>query len=125
MGTASWSATGASLSLANGQRPRSIFEAKTVLHEIPGKAGDQGEVLKRNSEKIYAAGVAKGQTEFTNFRSQMPLLENATDATFTFQHGSATPYNGVAVYVLHGEIELRKGTEIFLADWSVEMAVRE
>jgi len=125
MGTASWTATGASLSLVKGRRPRSVFDAKTVLHEIPGKAGDQGEVLKRKSELIYAIGSSYTDTEFNNFRTQMKLLENATDATFTWSHGGSTPYNAVAVYVLHGEIELREGTELFVADWSVEMAVRE
>src|SRR3989304_2607817 len=124
-GTASWAATGASLTLAGCQRARSVFESKTVLHEIPGKAGDQGENLKRKSEIIYANGAAKGQTEFDNFRTQMKLLENATDATFTYNYAGVNAYNAVAVHVLHGEIELRKGSEAFLADWSVEMAIRE
>lgn len=125
MGTATWSGTGASLSMANGTKPRSVFDAKTPRHDIPGKAGDQGEVLKRHSEMIYLVGVAKGSTEFSNFRTQMAILESISDAVFSYTHAGSSAYSSVAVHVLHGEIELRAAPAVFLADWSVEMMVRE
>ena len=125
MGTATWTGTGASLSMTYGTKPRSVFDAKTARHDIPGKAGDQGEVLKRHSEMIYLVGVAKGSTEFSNFRTQMAILESITDAVFSYTHAGTSAYSNVNVHVLHGEIELRAAPAVFLADWSVEMMVRE
>jgi hypothetical protein len=124
LATAAWAGTGASLSLSNAQTAKSSGDAKTALHEVFSHAGDVGEVGKRKSELIYCTGVVKTKSDFDAFRTQMKILENIADATFTYTHAGQKPYDTQAVYVLHFEIELRKGTEIFLADWSVEMAER-
>lgn len=122
MATASWSATGASLSLGACKNARSIFVAKTPLHEIPGRAGDKGEVLKAKSELIYAIGIIQTLTEFNNFRSQMKLLENAADATFSCTY---PVYSTVPVFVTHGEVESSEEGQIGYGKFTVEMAVRD
>jgi hypothetical protein len=122
MATCSWSATGASLSLGACKNAKSVFVAKTPLHEIPGLDGDRPEVLKAKSELIYATGTIQTLTEWNNFRSSMKGLENAGDATFTCSY---PVYSSVPVVVLHGEEESSEEGTIGYGKFMVEMAVRD
>jgi len=102
-----------------------------ALQKIPGRAGNIGQGQNRESTYYIFTGVVYAAADFTSFLSTLETLiaaQAATAVAATYTHKSGTVLlNGVSVWIGPGppHIKTRKGSEMVLADWSIEVTVRE
>jgi hypothetical protein len=123
--TATLTGGGQTLTITTTQDAYSDFPGGVEYHKAPGAAGSRGQQHKGPSEKITWEGIVYSVADFLSFRSKFPTIRDSTNATFTWTRKSDTAYNAVAVWIDHGKIVPRKDTQKFVADFVVDMTVRD